>query len=196
MVSGTSDGGDRTVRLQYRVLGVWHTTAYTTVDSRGRYRLRIPTHWLGTRTYRVLRANEASGPRQLTVRPAYRPRGKSSQYGYLSSGMTRWNPCSTIGYRVSGRVPSGAIGDVKRASRAIAQATGYRFAYRGRASRIPQYDGNAWYPSDTQIVIGWASPSQTSLLRQYPRAAGSAVRCRGAAISTATAAGRPGSSGG
>lgn len=157
-VTGSTDRSDRTVRLQHRTLGGWRTVATGRADSGGRYRLALPTKWLGTRTYRVLGAHDASSTRQLTVRPSYTPRGLTRHYAFLNRTMTRWNPCQTLGYRVSGRLPSGALGDVRTAFRMIGQATGYRFAYRGRAARIPQYDGNAWYPSDTQIVIGWATP--------------------------------------
>lgn len=81
------------------------------------------------------------------------------------SVLGRWNPCTPIGYRVNNRLAQpGAVADVRSAVRKVSQATGLTFIYRGTTSVVPQ---SAWaddaYPSDTQLVIAWIRPSQSTL---------------------------------
>ncbi len=161
------------VTLEQRVLGGWRTVASARTTSSGGYRMKLPTWWLGSRTYRVHAAAATSPEFRATVAPSYSPRGKERQHRYSFDSMTRWNPCTTIGYRVNARQATrGAVKDTRRAFRRMAQATGFRFAYRGRTSRLPTTGTNSWYPSDTQVVVAWARPSQSSLLGAYPKAAG------------------------
>jgi hypothetical protein len=171
-VTGTaSDPGQ--VRLEQRVLGGWRIVGTSTTASDGSYRIKIPTWWLGSRTYRVRSETTSSAWYATRVAPTYTPRGNERQFKYSFDTMTRWNPCTTIGYRVNARQGTrGAVGDTRRAFARISKATGFRFAYRGSTRRIPQHDSNSWYPSDTQIVVAWARPSQSSLLSAYPKAAG------------------------
>ena len=60
----------------------------------------------------------------------------------------------------------------RQPSSGSSQATGFRFVYRGTTTGIPQNGANSWYPADTQIVVAWARPSQSSMLRLYPNAVG------------------------
>jgi hypothetical protein len=164
---------DGRVTLEQRVLGGWRGVATARTDARGAYRIAIPTWWVGTRSYRVRSTTAASGAFRAAVVPSYRPRGKVRQYRYSFSTMTRWDPCSTIGYRVNARLGgAGAIRDTRAAVARISQATGFRFAYRGTTRGIPSTGANSWYPADTQLVVAWARPRASALLRMYPRAAG------------------------
>ena len=100
----------------------------------------------------------------------------SAAYRFLSLTegsrfIARWDPCSTIGYRVNlAQADPGALGDVQEAIRRIANATGLRFAYRGTTAIVPAsrpYYGPD-YPADTQVVIAWTRPGVSQLL---PRSA-------------------------
>jgi hypothetical protein len=82
--------------------------------------------------------------------------------------MGRWNPCRPIGYRVNRNLGThGSVRDVKKAIHRVSKATGLTFVYRGRTNRIPQamWSDHA-YPADTQLIIAWIRPSQSSL---WPR---------------------------
>ena len=172
-VTGTAGADATRVALEQHVLGGWRSVTSSTVDDSGSYRLKVPTWWLGTRTYRVTSDTASSTSWQTTVSPTYVPRGTRSQFRYSFDSVTRWDPCTVIGYRVNlQQATRGALADTKAAFSRMSQATGYRFAYRGRTSRYPSNGGNSWYPSDTQIVVAWARPSQSSLLAMYPGAAG------------------------
>ncbi len=172
VVTGTvADTGS--VALEQRVLGGWRSVATTSSTSTGAYSLRLPTWWLGSRTYRVRSTTAVTREWRAHVTPRYTPRGRSSQFDYSFDSMTRWNPCTVIGYRVNARhATRGALRDTKRAFARMSQATGFRFVYRGRTRGMPTTGTNDWYRPDTQIVVAWAKPSQSSLLNAYPKAAG------------------------
>jgi hypothetical protein len=79
--------------------------------------------------------------------------------------LGRWDPCTPIGYRVN-RVPGtrGAITDVKKAIHRVSKATGLRFVYRGQTTIVPQARwADDAYPADTQLIIAWIQPSQSTL---------------------------------
>ena len=171
MTGTVADAG--TVALDQKVLGGWRTVVTTSSTTTGDYAIKLPTWWLGSRTYRVRSATATTPDWQARVTPRYAPRGKDSQFHYSFTSMTRWNPCTTIGYRVNARnATRGAIKDTKRAFHRMAQATGFTFVYRGTTRGIPGSGTNDWYPRDTQVVVAWAKPSQSSLLSAYPKAAG------------------------
>lgn len=162
------------VVLQQHVLGGWRSVGRDRVDRHSRYAIRVPTWWLGHRSYRVkvARGGVSRGWR-VTVRPAYTPPGRSWQHEYASSKMARWDPCRTIHWRINDQQAApGAFRDTREAFWQLARATGYRFAYAGETKGIPQYDANSWYPDDTQIVVAWARREQSSLFDSYPTARG------------------------
>ena len=169
------------VLLQQKVLGGWRNITRAPLDSNRNYKLSVPTWWQGERSYRVITTSllnttilgTASKPWTVDVVPTYNPAGLESQYQYSTSTPARWDPCQAIGYRVNARqATAGAIMDVKGAFRQLSQATGFHFVYRGTTTGIPQNGGNSWYPANTQIVVAWARPSQSSMLRLYPDAVG------------------------
>jgi hypothetical protein len=92
--------------------------------------------------------------------------------------MGRWDPCRPIGYRVNRTQGThGSIRDVKKAVHRVSKATGLTFVYRGRTTRIPQamWSDHA-YPADTQLIIAWVRPSQSSL---WPAGSGESIAGRG-----------------
>ena len=169
------------VFLQQRVLGGWRNITKVRLDAYRNYRLPVPTWWVGTRTYRVITTSllnttilgTPSTSWTVDVVPTYNPPGYESQYKYSTSTPSRWDPCRTIGYRVNARqATSGAILDVKGAFKRLGRATGFNFVYRGTTTGIPQNGGNSWYPAGTNIVVAWARPSQSSMLRLFSNAVG------------------------
>lgn len=161
------------VALEQKVLGGWRSVATTSSTATGAYTLTLPTWWLGSRTYRVRSASAATPEWRVHVTPRYTPRGRDSQFRYSFDSMSRWNPCTVIGYRVNARQATrGALRDTKRAFALMSQATGFRFVYRGPTRGMPTTGTNDWYRPDTQIVVAWARPTQPSLLSAYPKAAG------------------------
>lgn len=178
-VSGLELGNG--VFLQQKVPGGWRNISKAPLDSSRNFRLSVPTWWLGARTYRVITTSlldttllgTPSSPWTVEVVPTYDAPGLASQHSYSTSSVARWNPCQVIGYRVNARqTTAGALADVKGAFARLTQATGFRFAYRGTTSGIPQSGGNSWYPADTQIVVAWARPSQSSMLSSFANAVG------------------------
>jgi len=169
------------VFLQQKVLGGWDNVARADVENDGDYKVRVPTWWTGERTYRVATTSlldsttlgAKSADWTVQIKPAYKPAGRAGHHSYSLSAPTRWDPCTVIGYRVNKRQATKGWGrDVRGALRRISEGTGYRFVFRGRTGKFPQSDSNSWYPNDTQLVIAWAKPAQSSLLRKYPGAAG------------------------
>jgi hypothetical protein len=81
------------------------------------------------------------------------------------SARGRWDPCTVIGYRVNSVLAGpGAVADVREAVRRLSAATGLTFVYRGRTRRVPQAGWAAVdYPSDTQVIVAWVRPAQTTL---------------------------------
>lgn len=170
-----------TVFLQQKVLGGWRNVAQTRLDSARNYKMALPTWWLGSRTYRVMTGSllnttllgTASVSWTGSIRPTYSATGSTSSHAYTSTTPARWDPCKTIGYRVyPGVVGSGAITDTKTAMTQMGYATGFTFVYRGTTTRVPQNGGNSWYPTDTQIVVAWAKPAQSTMLQSFPTAVG------------------------
>ncbi|WP_426564363.1 matrixin family metalloprotease [Angustibacter sp. McL0619] len=97
----------------------------------------------------------------------------SRHYGFLSrqgnsrAPVARWNPCTSIGYRVNPTGGgSGATAEVKVAAARLRASTGLPLVYRGTTRVVPG-KGTAAYPNDTQIVIAWSKPGVT---RYLPRA--------------------------
>ena len=106
----------------------------------------------------------------VTAQAALNARGNARAYKFISRSsagdpVARWNPCARIGYRVNARLGGrGALADTRGALERIHDVTGLRFVYRGRTRIIPGGNGGSRYPRDTQLVVSWARPRQTSLL--------------------------------
>jgi hypothetical protein len=100
--------------------------------------------------------------------------GFLSQQGNRRAMVARWDPCTTIGYRVNpSGGGSGATAEVIAAASRLRSATGLPLVYRGLTTVVPGR-GTAAYPRDTQIVIAWSKPGLTRYLPK-PRAGQYAV---------------------
>jgi hypothetical protein len=77
----------------------------------------------------------------------------------------RWDPCTTIGFRVNTRLAGrGAVADVREAVHRLSAASGLAFVYRGRTRLVPQAEWAAdAYPADTQVIVAWVRPARTTL---------------------------------
>lgn len=91
------------------------------------------------------------------------PAGDSAAFAFLSvrSGhdlAARWNPCTTITYRVNlDGAPPGALTEVKTAVARVASATGLTFRHAGATAVVPG-DAPDNYPPDTHLIIAWGTP--------------------------------------
>lgn len=175
----------RSVLLQRRTPEGWRTVR-SVHPSTERYTLRVPTGWYGRFSFRVKAVAEAgtrsaySTAKVIRVVPSYRPRGLARTHRLAASPVARWDACTVIDYRVNtDRARRGALKDVRGALRRVYRATGLRFRYRGGTNVIPRDYYNK-YPKNTDLVIAWARPGQSPLLRR----SGGAMGVGGAAWTT------------
>lgn len=80
--------------------------------------------------------------------------------------VVRWNPCSTISYRLNvTAVPSArraaVTGQLRSAVSRVATASGLRFSYRGSTAQVPQSRAPSKPAAD--LVIAVSRPSKTDL---------------------------------
>jgi hypothetical protein len=106
----------------------------------------------------------------VAANAALTARGNPRAFAFISrftagDPVARWNPCARIGYRVNARLGGhGALADTREALARIHRVTGLRFAYRGPTRIVPGGRGGNSYPRDTDLVVAWARPGQTSML--------------------------------
>jgi hypothetical protein len=140
---------------------------------------RFRTRWVGAGTSRsaILVCCIASlllvvpqGQASAHVRT---PRGDPSAFRVYTmdeapAALGRWDPCTPIGYRVNRTLATpGAVADVQEALRRVRRATGLTFVYRGTTTLVPQAEwADDAYPADTQLVVAWVRPSETTLWPQ------------------------------
>jgi hypothetical protein len=106
-------------------------------------------------------AQSVSSTRRVTVKMPYDPRGRTSDWTWLSHRGARWDPCRTITYRVNARGSSrGATADIRRTFRQVGQVTGFRFEYLGRTPRKVRRYQLGYHPAGTDIVVDWQSPKE------------------------------------
>lgn len=177
-----AQGGARKIVLQVRKAGSWVVRAATTSRA-GAYRVGLPTAAAGSFDYRVVApvtaAQQAAGLTRATsavrtlkvVRPSSDTQrrstalGDATDFSYLTKTRARWNPCSTITYRVNtAHGPASALRDAQGAAARIEDATGLDLEYVGPTKLVPQDSAADNYPADTQIVIAWASAAQSALI--------------------------------
>lgn len=105
-------------------------------------------------------------------------RGNPKSVGYLTTPPSKWDPCTTIRYRVNlAGAPKGAAADVDTAIARIAAASGLRFQKVGTTSVVPGTKGKDVlddYPSGTQLVIAFARPNDPTKARRSAYLTGSA----------------------
>jgi hypothetical protein len=179
-----AEGGVRRIVLQEREDGRWVRVSRTTTSA-GRYRMPVPTSAYGRFAYRLVAPvtdrqrrrglTRAVSPRivlavarpaapVLTERPTTAP-GDPADFTYITTHRARWNPCSTITYRVNTtHGPASALADTQAAVARIEESTGLDLEYVGRTDLVPQDAGAEGYPAGTQLVIAWADRAQTPMI--------------------------------
>ena len=97
-------------------------------------------------------------------------RGNPKSVGYLTTPPSKWDPCTTIRYRVNlSGAPKGAAADVDTAIARIAAASGLRFRKVGTTSVVPGSKGKDVlddYPSGTDLVVAFARPNDPAKTRR------------------------------
>lgn len=169
VVTGKVTGPARPVTVQRRTATGWVDASTGTTNTKGRYRLRVPTDWYGRHQVRVHAPaipkykSGSSKQRTTVVRPRYRPHGSAKSWSALSGA--RWDPCRTITYKINATgAPKGAANTVKRAFAVIGQASGLRFKYAGTTTKVPFSGGQESQFEEDAILVAWATPKQVSQL--------------------------------
>lgn len=162
--------------LQWTYLQVW-TDENGWQDVDGRYSALttgysfVAPGWYGTHKLRVyapatlLAPTVVSDTRTLKVKMPYTPKGKRSDWKWISNRGARWDSCPTITYRINpdGGYPHGTA-DIKAVLGKVGLITGFRFADAGSTSRAVRRTEHGRHPSGTDIMVDWQSPRQDRLL--------------------------------
>lgn len=98
------------------------------------------------------------------------PAGDSGAWSYLMPDhQARWNPCQPIGYRLNkANAPKGTVAEVAEALRRVSARSGLRFVYRGTTRIVPGAPDARAYPADTDLVLAWSRPEQSTYLSGGP----------------------------
>lgn len=165
----------RTVSLYVYLKSGWRRVGATHSSARGVYSIKVPTDYYFSRPMQLrspatTRAKAVTSRHHtFTVAPAYVPAGSRWSWArVVPRAEVRVNPCRVVTYRVNvGSPPTGyaSVADLQTALRRITEATGIRFRNLGPTTAFPRPRGLAptpW-PSDSNLVIAWATPEQTFL---------------------------------
>lgn len=79
----------------------------------------------------------------------------------------RWDPCSTITYRVNltavpVRLRAQVLGETRAAVEEVAATTGLRLTYRGLTAEVPLTEPADPLEQSADLVVAWVEPEQTS----------------------------------
>jgi len=159
----------RVAVLQMRLPSGWKQVDKDKTNRKGRFHLKAKTNWYhkslkvrvvikGTRKA----AGKVGKARKFTVNPAYAPAGSSHSWTRIAPGRKiRFNPCSPVRWKLNLKfAPDGAGPEARQAMAQVSAATGIRFKYAGKTKAIP--GSRKPWPKNTNMVVAWASPSQTS----------------------------------
>lgn len=84
----------------------------------------------------------------------------------------RWNPCGVVHWTFNpANAPAGGLSSIQAAVDRIASVTGLSFAYDGVVADVPSgaYTDSQTYATGFQpMLIGWSTPSASSLLANQP----------------------------
>lgn len=166
-VSGETPALLQTVRLELLTAeNGWQELARTISTVSGGYAFKAPA-WYGAHQLRVSASATVLAPPsvsdvvKVTVKTAWRPKGKSSSWRWISHQGARWDPCETISYQInpSGGY-SGSTADITAAFRKVGQVTGFRFAYAGTTSGTVRRGESGQHPPEADVLIDWQKPGQ------------------------------------
>lgn len=163
---GVSSRVTRPVQLQQLVGSSWRTVASSTVGTKGVFDVTIPTSRAGAQRLRVVlpATGDLGGSVSAVHAVSVKPSNPQAFAFVATSPIARWNPCDgPIGWRINAsQASAGALVDTKAALTKISAATGLRFAYRGTTTIIPGAPKAKPYPRDTQLVVAWVKPGQST----------------------------------
>ncbi len=91
--------------------------------------------------------------------------GTATDWSYLFGGGSRWDPCQAIPWAYNPTEQGyAALDDVRRAFAKISGASGLRFKYVGETAHRVLGSLGSGFPTEADIVVGWANESQWSTL--------------------------------
>jgi hypothetical protein len=91
--------------------------------------------------------------------------GTATDWSYLFGGGSRWDPCRVIPWAYNPTEQGyAALDDVRRAFAKISGASGLRFRYVGETAHRVLGSLGSGFPTEADIVVGWANDSQWSTL--------------------------------
>jgi hypothetical protein len=166
-VSGKGPGTLRWVVLQMKTAeNGWQYVDRAFNGLSGNYSFTAPG-WYGTHRLRVyapaalLAPAAVSETRTVNVRTAYEPKGRSSEWSWISNPGARWDPCQTITYRINPAGGyAGATADIRAAFRKVGRITGFRFTYAGTTTSAVWRGEPGHHPPGTDVIIDWQDPRQ------------------------------------
>ena len=146
----------------------------------GGYRVRVPTGWYGSFRYRAVVQTPAGAEvavteaQPVTVVPKYTPHGNAHRFSLFDpDSVARWDPCTPIRYQVNlDQATPGSMKDVRKALHRVSEASGLQFTYAGTTHVIPQGGMEEPYADGVDLVIAWANPAQSAVLKRMRGAAG------------------------
>jgi len=155
------------VQLQVRSKSGWQTIQTKRSKRNGRYALATSLDWVGTHQARVFAPGRPffARTKRITVSPGYAPVGNAADYVLLGGSVAktwRFDPCSTVGYRVNAdQVGAGGLAAVQYAVAQISQATGITFRYKGSTSYIPFNDPKKRPPNDADLFVSFNTTAES-----------------------------------
>ena len=166
-----------TLVLQRKHLDKWRTADNSAVERRNGYVLQVPTDQFGKFAYRVVAKSgkrnvvSRSGASTVTVRPPYKPVGRSGQHVFGAKPRVRWDSCDTIRWTFNAKSsPKKALRQLRGGFRRIHLATGLEFDYKGRTSQKPNPYGNRVHGAD--VIVGWRTAKDYRMFRKHPGTVG------------------------
>lgn len=164
----------RPVLVEQKFADGWADVHRTRTRADGTWSAPLPTTWHYNTPVRVTapafrgHPAAASATKRIAVVPNYQPLGPKNAWVAdkdFGTNRVRWNPCKPITYRLNlTAAPAGAAAAVQHGMTLLHQATGITFKNKGATAAVPWPSRavTAKRNKDTDIVIAWAHPSQTT----------------------------------
>ena len=166
-----------TLVLQRKYLDKWRTADNSAVETKNGYVLGVPTNQYGDFPYRVVAKNgngrvvSKSGASTVTVRPSYKPLGRSTQHVFGAKPRVRWDSCDPIRWTFNAKnAPKRALKQLRAGMRRLHLATGLDFDYKGKTSQKPNPYGNNLEGAD--VIVGWRTPKDYRVFKRNPGTVG------------------------
>jgi hypothetical protein len=157
--------GKRTVKLQVKLPGGWHTLVSSRSSRKGSFAISTPFDWYGTHRVRVTAPGRPAlkRGRTVTVSPTYAARGNPADVRFLSYQGVRYSidPCRTVRYTVNlDDVGPGALPLIQQALAQLSAATGIALQYAGTSHQIPFQGTETSLPAGQDLLIAFADEAE------------------------------------